>query len=229
MTSMKHKKILLAILMVVVAFVANYARPTRYLAQSSPRNLLVNDVPTKFKDWTKIATDEDMIIDPAQQVVLNYLYADILNASYVNPQDRTVMLSIAYGKDQSEGHDVHKPELCYPAQGFTKLEELDIPIALDTNRTILVHYMKMQKGQRIEPLFYWTLAGDYLYRNKMNKRRIAFQYSLDNLIPDGMIVRVSTLEANNAIAQKSLIDFVKDWYASIPEEQRTRYFGLPES
>ena len=229
MTTMNRKKFLFMLLMFIVSGIANYARPTKYLAQSHPRALLATEIPDKINGWIKAPSYQDMIIDPEQQVVLDYLYADLINASYVNTNNNLVMLSIAYGKDQSDGHDVHKPELCYPAQGFTRLEERDIPIVLDPHRSVMVHYMKMQRGQRTEPLYYWTLAGDYVYRSKWKKRLIAFRYSLDNLIPDGMIIRVSILENNNAIAQDTLTNFVINWYASLTENQRTRYFGEPDS
>jgi EpsI family protein len=135
------------------------------------------------------------------------------------------MLSIAYGKDQSDGHDVHKPDLCYPAQGFTVIEQRELPIVLDAHRKIIVKYMKTQKGQRVEPLVYWTTAGNFVYRTKLQKKIIGFRYSRKNLIPDGMVIRISTLEDDSAVALELISNFIQDFYNSMPEEQRSRYFG----
>ena len=40
------------------------------------------------------------------------------------------MLSIAYGKNQSDALQLHKPEICYPAQGFTLLAKQNTPLDL---------------------------------------------------------------------------------------------------
>ena len=57
---------------------------------------------------------------------------------------------------------------------------------------------------------------------------IDYKYGKRNLIPDGMILRISTIEDDPEIAMASITDFVKDWYASMPEQQRDRYFGIQE-
>jgi EpsI family protein len=137
------------------------------------------------------------------------------------------MLSLAYGKDQSDGHSVHQPSICYPAQGFTIINERDIRLTLDKHRQLIVHYMYTQNGQRIEPLIYWATAGDFLYEGTLQRKLVEFKYSETNLIPDGMILRVSTIEQDPNTAINSMVAFVKDWYASMPEQQRSRYFGNP--
>jgi EpsI family protein len=225
MISLRRTGILLAVFMIGASIISSIAKPTRYLADISPRARLSDEIPNVFKRWKKLPTDVVTVLDPTQQAVLEYLYTETLAANYVNTSNQLVMLSIAYGKDQSLGHEVHKPSLCYPAQGFTVIEEREIPLTLDTHRSIIVRYMKTQKGQRIEPLIYWTTAGDFIYRNRMQQKLIGFKYSRDNLIPDGMIVRASTLENDPAVALTSITDFVQDWYESMPEQQRRRYFG----
>lgn len=223
--SLKRTVMLLAILMVVTSVFANMAKPTRLMSEIYPREKLANEIPLLFSRWEKQQTNIAEVVDPTQQAVLKYLYTETLSASYINANKGLVMLSIAYGKDQRDGNDVHQPDLCYPAQGFTVIEQRELPLVLDANRSIVVKYMKTQKGQRIEPLIYWTTLGDAVYRGKLQKKIIDFKYSRDNLIPDGMIVRVSTIEEDSAIAMASITDFVTDWYASMPEQQRKRYFG----
>jgi EpsI family protein len=53
-----------------------------------------------------------------------------LLAQVINPQGYRIMLSIAYGKNQSDALQLHKPEICYPAQGFTLLAKQNTPLDL---------------------------------------------------------------------------------------------------
>lgn len=192
--------ILIGVLMIAASVLAHMAKPTQYLANVAPHARLSEELPKHIEHWKKLQIDDIEIIDPTRQAVLNYLYTDLLSASYLNTSNQLVMLSIAYGKDQSDGHNVHKPSICYPAQGFTITDERDIPLTLDKNRQINVHYMYTQNGQRTEPLIYWTTAGDFLYQSTLQRKIIEFKYSGTNLIPDGMILRISTLEKEPTIA-----------------------------
>jgi EpsI family protein len=217
--------ILMAVLMSTTSLFAYSARPTRLLADVSPRAALAEELPKEFKRWRKLPARVAVVSDPTRQAVLNYLYSETLAANYVDANDRLAMLSIAYGKDQSDGHDVHKPDLCYPAQGFRVIDERDLLLPLDERRGIVVRYMTTQNGERVEPLIFWTTVGDFQYRNKLEKKLIGIRYSAANLIPDGMVLRVSTLERDPEVALAVLTDFVQDWYEAMPEQRRSRYFG----
>ena len=206
---------------------AYIAKPTKLMAETLHREALSEEFPKKFNRWSKPQTENTMLVDPTQAEVLEYLYTETFGTSYVNKNNHSVMVSIAYGKDQSDGRSVHKPGICYPAQGFIILEQRDISLVLDSHRSIKVRYMKTQRGQRIEPLLYWTTSGDFVYQNILQRKLIGLKYSEDNLIPDGMILRVSTIEADSVVAMDNLTDFISDWYESMPEKQRSRYFGTP--
>ena len=57
----------------------------------------------------------------AKEAIINKIYNQTLTRTYINPRGDRIMLSIAYGRDQSDALQMHKPELCYPAQGFRLL------------------------------------------------------------------------------------------------------------
>lgn len=219
------KNIVLMALMLASAALAAAFMPTARLADVHPRKSLAAEVPHTIGQWKLSPANIAAVLDPTQQAVLEYLYTETYSANYLNADKQLVMLSLAYGKNQSDGNDVHKPDLCYPAQGFTILEEKNFPLVLDSQRTIRVRYLKTQNGPRIEPLIYWTTAGDYVYQGKLEKKMIGLKYSRDNLIPDGLIARVSTFETDTPKAITLLTAYIKDWYGSTPKTERARYFG----
>ncbi|CAM4851717.1 unnamed protein product, partial [Rotaria magnacalcarata] len=220
-----NSSILIAMLMVGASVTAYIAKPKIFLTDIYVRKHLSKEIPEEFKNWNTQRTEDTAIVDPIQLTVLKELYAETYSKKYLNDQGEMIMLSIAYGRDQNDGHDVHKPDLCYPAQGFVVLEEKKINLKLDVNRNISVKYMKTQKGERIEPLVYWTTAGNFIYDTKLQKKLIELNYAKNNLIPDGMIIRISTINSDSEKSINTIKSFIRDFYTGILKIDQDRYFG----
>ena len=135
------------------------------------------------------------------------------------------MLSIAYGKNQSDNLQLHKPEVCYPAQGF-KLEKLErVPLNL-LDQSISSTRMETHLGQRFEPVTYWTVVGDHVTTTGINKKLTEMRYGLRGRIPDGMLVRVSSIDRDTARAHTVQAEFAAAMVAAIAPENRARFAGV---
>ena len=110
--------IVIAALMTVAAAVGVAARPSSKPSGAGPRYVLETIVPKEFGGWREIAQEGAQVVNPQTQELLNKLYSQILTRTYVNASGYRVMLSLAYGDDQRADLTAHKPEVCYPAQGF---------------------------------------------------------------------------------------------------------------
>ena len=75
-------------------------------------------VPQSFGDWTELPDQPAQVVNPQTKELLDTLYSQILTRTYVNKDGYRIMLSMAYGDDQRGGLQAHRPEVCYPAQGF---------------------------------------------------------------------------------------------------------------
>ena len=74
--------------------------------------------PATFAGW-KI--DPDVVpleLSADLRKVIAESYDQTLARTYVNAQGYRVMLSVAYGGRRNQGMDIHRPEVCYPAQGL---------------------------------------------------------------------------------------------------------------
>jgi hypothetical protein len=110
---------LLALVMVVGAVAGEWLRPTLRLAEVKPAIQLEQQIPEAFGEWRLDRSIRPVLPDPSLQAMLDSLYSQVLARTYVNAQGQRIMLSIAYGSDQSnEATAVHRPEFCYSAQGF---------------------------------------------------------------------------------------------------------------
>lgn len=215
----------LCVLMIVTASVAVWATPTDYLAEIKHREPLSNYVEPQLDDWRLDNGSKVLVTNAVLDEKLQSAYSDLVSETYQNPDNKKVMLSVAYSDNQRNGLAVHSPEACYPAQGFEILERKQFPMTLNDGKQIMVRYMKTKRGKRIEPLVYWTMAGEHLYQNNLERKQLSIQYALNNIIPDGLIFRVSTIEADEEAALAVISDFIRDFHNSLAQAEKDRFFG----
>jgi len=219
------KTAVLLALMLLSATLSVWATPTEYLSKMKQRKPLQSYIEPSLDNWQIDNANQVLVTSAVLDEKLQSAYADLLNEHYVNEENKRIMLSVAYSDNQRNGLAVHLPEACYPAQGFEILDVEYIPIRLNNGHKITVEYMNTQRGSRIEPLIYWTVSGEHIYQNNFERKRLSIEYALNNIIPDGLIFRVSTNDSNKEMALEIMTDFVRDFYSSIPEDQKSRFFG----
>lgn len=159
MKLISFKHLVIGVYMFAAAGMALALKPTAKVADSGPKVDLEVLLPKTFGDWKIGETIVPLIADPELQAKLDKIYNQTLTRTYVNSRNERIMLSIAYGGDQSDTMAVHKREVCYPAQGFQILKS-----AFGTFSTgagdIPVKHLVATQGQRVEPINYWTTVGD---------------------------------------------------------------------
>jgi EpsI family protein len=225
-TKMSWQKVsLLSVVMLLMAIIAMWATPTEYLSNIKQREPLINYIESTLDNWKKDDTNQVLITSAVLDEKLESAYSDLINEAYLNTENKRVMLSVAYSDNQRNGLAVHLPEACYPAQGFEILEEKKIPITLNDGSQLIAKYMKTKRGSRIEPLIYWTVAGEYLYGTDFERKEISIKYALKNIIADGLIFRVSMVEPDDDVALSYMNDFIKDFYDGLVEKGQSRFFG----
>ncbi|PZO20603.1 MAG: EpsI family protein [Burkholderiales bacterium] len=219
------KNLLLLALMVASAALAAAIRPTASLADERPTIDLATMVPSNFGGWKEQFNVAVQIVDPEQQATIDAIYTQTLTRNYIDADGYRVMLSIAYGRNQSDNLQLHKPEVCYPAQGF-KLEKLErVPLNL-LDQSISTTRMETHLGQRFEPVTYWTVVGDHITTTGIDKKLTEMRYGLRGRVPDGMLVRVSSIDRDSARAHRIQAEFAAAMVAAIAPEHRARFAGV---
>ncbi len=221
----QRRALLLAALMGGAAVLAERSRPRRFLADAQVRQPLAQLVPVQFGDWRLDPSVAPLLPNPQQQQVIADTYDEVLALSFRNSRRQLVMLSLAYGRNQHKGMLTHRPEVCYPAQGF-QLEQgvFDATVALD-HGTLPVKRLVASQGHRHEPISYWVVVADELTAFGYPHRWVALRYGLQGLIPDGVLVRVSSLSADNAQGFALQADFIRDWTRALSPSARLRLLG----
>jgi EpsI family protein len=218
------KAVVASCLMVGTLLLAFTLRPNdsaRTKASTIDLELLV---PKQFGQW-KHDSQSSSVVNPQAKALLDKIYSQILTRTYVNERGERVMLSIAYGSDQRGALQAHKPEACYPAQGFlvTNLASANLITPLGD---LPVNRMMASKGNRFEPVTYWFTVGDQRVQTAMERRVIELKSVVTGQIPDGLLFRVSSLDRDPKLGYALQDRFVNQLISALPPSGRTRLAGL---
>ncbi len=216
--------LLIAALMISASVGAIALRPDQKVADLAGINLDTM-IPKQFGDWREEPQRTLQMVNPQTQALLDKLYSQLLSRVYVNNQGYRVMLSLAYGSDQRGALQAHKPEVCYPAQGFTLHSSKTLPLTTPFGE-IPAQRLYTTLGPRQEPVTYWFTVGDKAVQSKLQKRLVDLRYGLTGQIPDGMLFRVSSIDANQERANQLQDQFVNQLLQAIPPGDRKRLSGL---
>lgn len=222
---MAFRNTLLFVLMLTAAGLAIAIRPTQKVADTAPAINLAAMIPTKFGQWKEEVGHAVLIANPQQTALLDKIYNQVLTRTYIDPSGYRLMLSIAYGGDQSDALQLHKPEVCYPAQGF-EVDSINNELIKTDFGTFPVVRLDAHMGGRYEKVTYWTTVGNQVVMGKVQKKLVEMSYGINGKIPDGVLFRVSSLDVESARAYSIQEQFICALLADLDEEGRRRLIGF---
>ena len=178
-------------------------------------------VPRAFGSWSELPST-GVVVPQSDDSLAAQLYAQTVTRTFINNADNTgVMALFAYGDTQSDQLQLHRPEVCYPAFGFSVVESLPTNLALQNGGIIPARRLTAQSAMRTEHIAYWTRIGEFLPQSGKEQRAAKLRTAFQGIIPDGILVRISNLQptpdAGFAVNQR----FVAELVAAMPKQ------GLP--
>jgi EpsI family protein len=216
--------LLVLVVMLLACVLAFAMTPRKKMADVQERIDLNAAIPTQFGDWSVDTTQVPVNPSPDQAATLASIYQQTVSRTYVNKQGQRVMLSMAYGSAQTNELRAHRQEVCYTAQGF-KISQLThglIPVA---GRQIRATRMVARVGRRVEPVTYWFTMGDNVVLSILDRQITQLKYSLSGVIPDGYLVRLSSLGSVPEEEFKLQLRFGDDLFAVLPDRLKRKLVG----
>jgi EpsI family protein len=200
-------------------------RPHRRASEQLGRVDLDTQVPQEFGGWTIDKSLIPILPNPEAQAKLDKIYTQVLARTYVRSAGERVMLSIAYGADQgSDAASVHRPEFCYSAQGFEVRGLGQARISLN-GHVIEVRRLLGTLGTRIESIMYWVTLSNRTVLPGVERKIEQVRLGLSGVIPDGMLVRISTIDSDLHHAFATQSRFASSLAQSLSKDVRSRYIG----
>ena len=208
--------VLLATSMLIAAVTSAVLTPG--IATDDEPSVLARDVPAKFGDWRQVESSR-AVVDPTRDQDGNAVlspYSDVLMRTYRNSEGDIILLALAYGKHQRQEFKIHRPELCYFAQGF-KLEALtSVVFPIEGRRSAVVgKRMLVERPDRIEIVSYWIRIGSLYSDSAWSTRYHIFEEGLRGHIVDGILVRVSQVVVNTTQATSERYEIQERFLAEL--------------
>ena len=219
--------LIIAIAMLGAAGMAMAIKPNEKLADRYEKINLETVIPASFGDW-KIEQIAAPLISPDLQASLNKIYAQTLTRTYINTKGERMMLSIAYGKDQSDSLSVHLPEGCYGGQGFAIQDKVRGMLETTYGKIPVVRLLAT-KEERSEPITYWVTVGEHAVTDGWNMKKTKLDYALHGLIPDGLLIRISNITPQPQEGYALQAQFAQTMLSEVQTNQRLRLMGLAKS
>ena len=200
-------------------------KPSRQVAEFGPALNLETMFPKAFAHWQVDPSITPVLANPQLQKVLAETYDQTLARTYINQRGERIMLSVAYAGREHEDMNTHRPEVCYPAQGMS-VRKSTWRTQLDIDGTPLpLHRLVTGNGARNEPISYWLVVGRQVTDFGMQQRWVTIKYGLTGRIPDGMLVRVSSIDDDDTRAFAAQDRFVRDILQALAPIHRQRLLG----
>jgi len=218
--------IVLGVLMVTSAGAAKVLLPTHYMADSRSEGTLETMIPSQFGEWKEEKDRVATVVNPNVEQALKRIYTETLARTYVNREGYRIMLSVAYGANQSDGLQVHYPEICYPAQGF-EVTSNQRGVLNTAEGSIAVKRLETNLSrERFEPVTYWTTVGNMVAMGNIDKKMAEMHYRMQGEIPDGLLFRVSSIDTDSQRSFEEHAVFVSQLLQALPASAKPRLTGL---
>jgi len=175
------------------------------LALGAPR--LAQAIPSRLGPWAMI--DAPVGVNTAVSLpgarTEAQPYDEVVMRTYRHQQGQQVMLAVAYAHRLQQSVKIHRPEVCYAAQGFEVRDLVSVQAPLAAKRMVA-----SRRGQD-EQVLYWIRVGPQHSDNVFQSRWLILSRGLRGEPTDGALVRVSAVRQpgeDPAEVDRRLVGFV---------------------
>jgi EpsI family protein len=207
-----RRKFLLGLLFCSAAGIAAWRQPSLHLDYLGP-NKLEDLIPKTIGKWKFVAAS-GLVVPPEDQLS-QAIYSQLLTRVYWDGNGPPVMLLLAQSGSQTGFLQIHRPETCYTAGGYTISAVAPHPIPVGP-KILLANSMEASAGGPTEHIVYWTRVGDELPQRWREQKLAVAKQNLEGIIPDAILARVSVVSEDGAAAFATLDEFVREMIGSVP-------------
>lgn len=216
-----RRKFALGLAFASVAGVAAARQPSRnvdYLGKAKLEDVL----PEKVGRWTFVS-NSGLVVPPEDQLA-RALYSQLLTRTYMDEAGNGIMLLVAQSGSQSGILQIHRPEFCYTAGGYTLTPSVPHPVQLP-GRELPALSISATREARTEQIVYWTRIGNHLPTSWTQQRLAVAMDNLKGYIPDAVMVRVSTYGNDKPLAFADVDEFIRALMAKVTPQVRRVLIG----
>jgi EpsI family protein len=182
-------------------------------------------VPTSFEGWVSQDVSDQYAPDDNDSLLAR-LYGQTVGRIYRNPTtDSEVTMLMAHGESQSNELQVHRPEVCYPAFGFSIVDSFPTEITLIGNITLPGRQLIAQSATEKQAVIYWTRLGEYFPVSITEQRLDRLDTAVHLYVSDGLLARFSVSGPETDLAFATVRRFIAMLVAKVASSHRSALIG----
>lgn len=172
-------------------------------------------IPSQIGGW-KVAATAGLVDASADDTKAADGYDQLVTRLYAGEGLPEMMLLVAYGSTQGGSLQLHRPETCYPGQGFRLDQFHEGSARFGNSKPIATRTFTARRDDRIERVTYWTRIGDDFPRSTAGEYGAILRSVVAGFVPDGILVRFSTIGSDIAASDKAIAAFSATMVAGLP-------------
>ena len=208
--NLSRRHMIIGSMFLATAAVAEVRRP-RIVYPAVDKEDFADWVPDVVGTW-RYAGIDDVVLPPPDELS-DRLYDNLMTRVYRNDSGAEVMLLLAYNNRQDGMLQLHRPETCYPTGGYELTDTSPTTFELQ-GKQIPASQFTATSATRREHVMFYTRVGEAYPRTWAQQRAAVASANLRGEIPDGLMVRTSSLVPDLATAATSMKNFLSVFYAS---------------
>jgi len=220
-----------SVALLTAALLAHVLAPHELMARTAGSLNLEAVIPKAFGVWTMVPgiapvtpADPEGYVEPDEHSAR--IYSQEVGRAYTDGYGHIVMLMVAYGPVQNFRLKAHRPEMCYTAAGFRVSGKTAAEVPYRAGEPPLkVAHVIAERESRFEPISYWMRVGNDITIGVVDRQIIRLKYGLRGIIPDGALMRVSTVGLPKDASYQLQDQFIRDLLSAVAPEERKFFVG----
>ena len=208
--------------LVVAALLAYWATPR--LKEDSVSVDIESNTPASVGKWRQVPSASIQVGLSTTTNDINQPYDQTVMKTFTDGDGHVIYLALAWGRHQRQEVKIHRPELCYPAQGMAveSIKSINFPLSAPGQGPISGKRLITSKGGgQVELVSYWIRIGSSYSSSAWQTRMHIMQEGLAGKVTDGILVRVSQRVARDQNFEDVFArqeQFIADFYKSSPAQ-----------
>jgi EpsI family protein len=155
----------------------------------------------------RFATTSGLVLPPSDELS-ERLYDQVLTRVYAAPGKLPIMALFAYGSVQNLSLELHRPDECYPQQGFTITKPETLPLTFGGHRIPASILSADRPDGYAEQVLFWSRIGGQFPPDRTAQSLLVARENFAGRMPDGLLVRLSVPTTDRVLALGATKEFL---------------------
>jgi EpsI family protein len=186
---------------------------------------LEDQVPKTVGSWVSQDVGDPVAINEPDSLTAK-LYSQLVTRVYTEAASSAqIMMLLAYGSQQTDDLQLHRPEVCYPAFGYTLLRNEPTKLPVTASVQLPARRLIAEANDKREAIIYWTRMGELLPSSGAEQRLDRLRIAMHGDVPDGVLCRFSAPVESDQDAWREIEVFVPALLTAMSAKNRAVLIG----